>query len=354
MPWAGPAVAGTRAAGGAEGQILMLGRGLAAGGLRVGLLVIGERSSLPREVDGVDVLTLPSTPRLRGVAGFVHDVTTMWALLRTPARVIVQRNAGRTAAVAACAARLRRSRFVYSAAGVLDFQQELVATGYNARLFAWGVRAAAEVVVQTDEQARLCRERFDREPVVIRSIAEPAAPRRGVPQAFLWAARLTPNKRLDVYLDLAAAVPEARFQVIATPHPDDGHDPVARLERAEAQLPNLEVLEPRPRKALADLVERAVAVVNTSQYEGMPNLFLEGWARGVPALAFSYDPDGVVVRHGLGGFAAGSQQRLAEVARAQWMSREHQREVAERCIAYVRNHHRLDAACAAWRTVLGT
>jgi glycosyltransferase involved in cell wall biosynthesis len=253
-------------------------------------------------------------------------------------------------AVAALAARLRGSRFVYSSANVVDFDLGRLDRRVNVRLFEWGVRAAAEVVVQTDEQAVLCRRRFGRDPVVIRSIAEPAPQRDGVPEAFLWIGRLAPQKGLDVYLELARAVPEGRFQVVAVPGADERSR--AMLERARAQLANLEVLLPRPRSELAPLIERAVSIVSTSEYEGMPNVFLEGWSRGVPALAFSHDPDGVIARHGLGAFAAGSHERLAELAREQWATREDQDDIAQRCVAYVREHHDPDTVGAAWRTAL--
>ena len=350
MPWAAATVAGDGAAGGAETQIVMVARGLAAQGLRVGLVVIGDRPGLPDQVGGVDVIPLRRRTRARGIGGPLHDLSQLAALLRTPARAIVQRNAGRTTAVAALAARLRRARFVYSSANVVDFELERIEPVYNVRPFEWGIRAADRVVVQTEEQSRLCRERFGGDPIVVRSIAEAAPRRSGVPEAFLWAGRLAPYKRLDVYLDLAAAVPEARFQVVGVPVHDD---PVAaaQLELA-AELPNVEVLEPMPRGDLARLIERAVAVVNTSQYEGMPNVFLEGWSRGVPALAFSHDPDDVVTQHGLGEFAAGSPERLAELAREQWAARAQQDAVAGRCIDYVRRHHSLDAALAGWRSAL--
>src|SRR5436190_5659696 len=217
MPWAGPLIAGTGPTGGAESQIVLLARGLAADGLRVGLLTIGRRSGLPREVYGVEVIAQPRPPRLRGLAGLVLDAGTFLSLVRRRARVVVTRNANRGAAVAALAARIRRARFVYSSANVVDFEIERLDYGYNARLFRRALRGADEVVVQTDEQATLCRERVGRDPVVIRSIAEAAPPRTGTPDAFLWIGRLVEYKRLDVYLDLAAAVPEARFRLIAVP-----------------------------------------------------------------------------------------------------------------------------------------
>jgi glycosyltransferase involved in cell wall biosynthesis len=352
MPWAAPLLDGTGPTGGAETQIVMLARGLAARGTRVAMAVIGERGSLPREVDGVTVIAQPRPPRIRGVGGLLHDLNTLHALVRSPARVIVTRIAGRNAAVAALAARLRRARFVYSTANITDFRYEGLDNAVNVRLFNLGLRAASAIVAQTEEQAELCRTLLGREPVVIRSITERAEPRGAAPEAFLWVGRLVPYKGLEDYLELAAQVPEASFRVIAVP--GLGHEPelTERLERARTGLANLEVLDPRPRAELGRVIARAVAMVNTGKREGMPNVFLEGWARGVPALALGHDPDGVIERHGLGAFAHGSPERMAELARTMWAARDDQRKVAERCIAYVAREHDLDAVCAAWLRLL--
>jgi glycosyltransferase involved in cell wall biosynthesis len=315
--------------------------------------VIGDRRRLPRKIDGIELIAYPPPPRVRVIAGALHDTRTLMALTRSPARVIVTRIAGRSVAVAALAARVRGAKLVYSSANWVDFAFGEVESALNARIFQLGLRSAAEVVVQTEEQADLCRAATGRDPVVIRSIAErPTGERVAQPEAFLWIGRLAPYKRLDVYLDLAADVPEARFQLIAVPGRGREPELEARLERAREEVPNLEVLEPRPRAELAPLIERAVAIVNTGEREGMPNVFLEAWSRGVPALAFGHDPDGLVERHGLGGYAAGSRRRFGELARALWASRHDQRDVAERCIGYVRREHDLDAVCASWRRIL--
>jgi glycosyltransferase involved in cell wall biosynthesis len=352
MPWGAPLLAGSGATGGAETQILTVARWLAASGLSVGVVVIGERRELPSQIDGVAVLTLPRPPRRRGLAGLLHDFHTLRVLGGTPARVLVHRGGSRTVAVAALAARLQRAGFVYSSSSVSDFDLGRRDRPYNVWLFERGLRRAAEVVVQNREQAALCQAKFGREPVVIPSIAEPAELRSATPEAFLWIGRMAPYKRLDVYLDLAASVPEARFQVIAAPALEEQPEIAARLERAAVELPNLEVLSPRPRRELGQLIDRAVAVVSTGDFEGRPNVFLEGWSRGVPALVFSYDPDGVVSEHGLGAVAGGSPERLAEQAREQWATRMGQRDLAERCVEYVRSHHAPAVAGAAWREIV--
>src|SRR4051812_36327901 len=168
MPWAGPLLDGSGPAGGAETQILAVAKGLAKAGMSVALLVVGDASRMPRESDGVHVLTQARAPAVRGLGGFPHDLRMLQALFRARAAVIVQRNASRSVAVASLAARLTRSSFVYSSASLADFFDEsTVDSAFNVRLYRWGVRTAQQVVVQTDEQASLCRAGLGREPVVI-------------------------------------------------------------------------------------------------------------------------------------------------------------------------------------------
>jgi hypothetical protein len=76
---------------------------------------------------------------------------------------------------------------------------------------------------------------------------------------------------------------------------------------------NLELLDPLPHAELGTLIESVVAVVNTSVLEGMPNAFLEAWARGIPVLTLQFDPDDVVKRESLASRrkARGSLRRRA-------------------------------------------
>jgi hypothetical protein len=78
------------------------------------------------------------------------------------------------------------------------------------------------------------------------------------------------------------------------------------LRTAVSDVPNLELLDPLRHEQLSELVAGAVAIVNSSTFEGMPNVFLEACARGVPALSLQFDPDNVISGRGLGIIAGGS------------------------------------------------
>jgi len=356
-PWIGPLLTARpgSSSGGAETQILMLARGLAARGLRVGLVVFADpRLELPTSVDGVTVVAIPASSArvalVRTSARVLRVCGTLWKL---PSPVLVQRIAGPETGLLALLSKLRRRRFIYSSANIVDFDYATLRTGrVKVWLFHLGVRLADAIVVQTPEQIELCERRFGRTPTMIKSLAEPAEPRRSTPEAFLWVGRTDWYKHPEGYLALARALPEARFWMVAMPMDQGGRQRVEELESEARTLANLELLEARPRAELTALIEAAVAVVNTSDYEGMPNVFLEGWARGVPALALSHDPDDVIEREGLGGFAAGSQERLAALARDLWERRGEQAELAERCRAYVVRDHSIDAVVERWLDVL--
>ena len=338
--------------GGAETQIVLIGRELARRGFRVAIIV--NDALLPSTVDGMDLIY--HGPADRGLPGFRSMkilLRTCRALRRGNAPVVVQCNAGAATGYVALAARLTRRRFVFHTVNVVDFDFARVERSRLRRAFyKLGVRLADDVVAQTSEQARLSQERFGRPARLAPCAAEPARHREGTPEAFLWIGRLAWYKRPHAYLDLAEAVPEARFRMVGVPSGPTGPQLAAELAQRAKSLPNVELLAPRPRAALGALYDSAVAVVNTADFEGMPNIFLEGWARGVPALAEIHDPDGMIVRHGLGRFANGDPTVMIEHARSMWDSREEMEELEARCVTYVREHHSLDAVTDTWADIV--
>jgi len=66
----------------------------------------------------------------------------------------------------------------------------------------------------------------------------------------------------------------------------------------------------------------------------------------------THDPDGVIGAHELGAFAAGSPERLVELAHELWEGRHDQAAVAERSRRYVAEQHSAEAAGAGWLAVI--
>jgi glycosyltransferase involved in cell wall biosynthesis len=357
-PWVGSILSATASLppGGAETQVLALAKILVRHGSCVAIIVYGGDDELPKTVDGVSIVTRPHyRKRSRLTSKFVETFQIWRALRRAPSRTVVKRGAGIDVGLIAVYARIAGRRFVFSSANVVDFNFcKLMPNWRDLFIYKLGIRLANTTVVQTEEQIELCRAEFGRRPMLIKSIAATAEPQRGAPEAFIWVGRLVSYKRPLEYIALARALPEAHFWMIGVPTPSDEDDKrlVAAVIAAVEELPNLELLPPRPRSEIEELMSRAVASVNTADFEGMPNVLLEAWSRGVPALVLTHDPGGVIGAYGLGGYARGSQQTFVALAREQWQTRNDRADVSARCRSYIATHHDPDVVAVQWLEAL--
>lgn len=342
--------------GGAETQILMLSKALAKRGLRVAIVAYGARADLPRELEGVQIIPRPPYKwgNKRIVGKVLEAFCVSWALWRAPSRTVVYRCASIELGLVGLYTTLARRRLVFSTANVSDFEfQKLARRPRDFRFYRLGVRLANKIVVQTEEQIAMCEASFNRRPSLIESLCPLSECTRDEPEAFLWVGRLVSYKDPLAYVRLARAVPEARFWMVGVPTNDAHERPLEdEVRTAAREAPNLELLPPRSHSEIGKLMTRAVASVNTALFEGMPNVLLEAWCRGVPALVLHHDPSGVVSKYGLGGFAGGSPEILSELARELWRSRHQRSDLAHRCRTYVAAHHAPDAAAMRWLELL--
>lgn len=341
--------------GGAETQIVMLARALSRRGLKVAIVAFGKPGQLPAAIDGVTIIGRSRGRPNKPLVLKLLEIAKIWrSLSRAPSIAVVYRCSGPELGLIGAYTRFARRRLVFSTANVVDFQLEsLVSKRRDLLLYRLGVRLADDIVVQTDEQVTMCKARFGRTPALIKSLAEVApVPAARQAEAFLWVGRLVSYKRPLDYVALARAVPEAQFWMVGVPAAGEHALLSTQVAEQSEQLPNLQLLAPRPHAELSELMARAVASVNTAEFEGMPNVLLEAWAHGVPALVLRHDPNGVIAEHGLGSFAAGSTSRLAECAREMWATRGDRTELSKRCREYLRRNHDPDLAAARWQAVL--
>jgi len=345
-------------AGGAERQMALLANALANRGRRVAHVVYPVADPAPRPEE-LTLVTRRPNENDHGLGGRLREARLIWrALAEADASVVVVRTGTPVVGLAALYCRTHRRSLIFSSANNSDFTLERLGDRRHRNLlYRLGVRLADRVVVQSADQTELARRAFPRltQIVEIPSFAESApGDDPATPEAFLWAGRLVDYKRPQLFLDLARAVPEARFRMVAVPDSPGGVVLREKLRVAARELTNLEVLDAMPHGRLLELVDRAVAVVNTARLEGMPNVFLEAWARGVPVLTLDFDPDGVVGRERLGLAAAGSWDGFVDGARAMWGERADRAELRERTRAYVRAVHSVDAVTDRWLEVIDT
>jgi glycosyltransferase involved in cell wall biosynthesis len=340
--------------GGAEVQATKLAHALKAKGLRVAHVVYPVPE--PRRVDASSP-TLVERSEWQGNRrlGQLVESGAIWrGLQRADAEAYIVRGSGGHVIAASMFCRARGRRFVFSSSSELDF--DFARPDRNPRLlqiYKASLRLATRLALQTERQRELALRALPHsDPVVIPSFAEPAPSANSAGEYFLWADRLVEYKLPDRYVELAEALPEARFRMVASLMSETPPGMPERIEAAAERLPNLELLPPRPRSELCEEMRHAVAVVKTSRVEGMPNAFLEAWARGVPVLSLHVDPDAKIANNDIGVAADGSMERLIEAAASLWRDPALRTAMGERARRFIQDVHSPEAVADRWVALL--
>lgn len=358
-PYAFGAISGgaTGHAGGVERQTALTARWLAARGHMVSLLVWDEGQADEVRIDGVRVIKMcrleDGLPGLR----FLHPRWTSLraALARADADVYYHNCAEYVTGQIALWCRRRGRAFVYSVASDPECDPALPALRQaRARaLFRFGLRHADRIIVQTRRQSRLLREGWQLESTVLPMPCP--GPAALAPREFpagrarlIWVGRISPEKRPEWLLDLAAALPEIDVDVVGPSSERDVATAQAFLERA-ASVSNLHIRGRVARERMPEVYRDAAGLVCTSEYEGFPNTFLEAWSHGVPVFS-TIDPDDLIADRGLGAVAGGTTA-LARSIRAALGSPDDWRRMSENARTYYASRHMVEAALPAFESI---
>lgn len=285
-----------RVVGGAEVQQSLLARLLAAQGYPVSMICLDYGQPPRVEVEGVTVHRVFRADAGLPVLRFAHPrLSSMWRALReADADVYYYRSVSMWVAVMAAFCRRHGRRSIYAGASNMDFlpgQGGQIRYARDRWLFRRGLAAVDRIVVQNEAQRESCRTHYGRDAVLIPSCYQPPArsaggePRRERADRVLWVGTVHENKRPRLLLELARRLPGRRFVMVGGPSRGRANPFFDAVRREAEALPNVEFTGFLPLEEVERWFDRARVFVLTSAYEGMPNVFLQAWARGVPTVS---------------------------------------------------------------------
>ena len=342
--------------GGAEVQQCFIARALAHRGYRVSMICHDYGQPDRSVIDGITVHRAHRPDEGLPVLRFVHPrMTAMWhALKRVGADVYYQRTSDVLTTIVAMFCRVHDKRSVYAAASDMDFApgREEIGLGRDRLIFRFGLRRMDRIVVQNPAQQRECRRVYGRESTLIPSCYMPPDDARADRGGYvLWVARMGASKRPELALEIARRLPQHRFVIVGGPG-DGGEAHYRSIERAAAALPNVRLAGFVPYAEVDRYFDGARLLLNTSEFEGFPNTFLQGWARGIPNVAF-VDTASIEDGEPVTSIATDAQDAVARIDRLMrddlaW------REASQRCLRHFRRVHSVDAMLLGYEHLLAT
>lgn len=117
---------------------------------------------------------------------------------------------------------------------------------------------------------------------------------------FVWVATLNDNKRPNWLINLAKILPNYNFAMVGF-----GYDKQLLKEviDSERELLNLKYFGYCSLEVTLKIIASSKVLINTSIYEGFPNVFLQAWSFGMPVIS-TVNPNEVFTKFKLGFFVA--------------------------------------------------
>jgi glycosyltransferase involved in cell wall biosynthesis len=343
--------------GGAQLQQTLLAKALARRGFAVSM-VVGDYGQPDGAIwNGVRTYKAYSANEGIPLVRFVHPRWTKLcaALRRAAADVYYVSCAGaQVGQVAMWAARNgRRMIFRVASDADCDPRRLLISFWRDRKLYEYGLRRAGAILAQSVRQQELLRNNYGVDSSLTASLVD--APERVLPFAernisLLWVSNIQQWKRPEMFLDLAQRLPGCSASMIGGAVPKTGNL-YQRISACAARVGSLTFQGQLSYRATSQVFDRARVFVNTSEFEGFPNTFLQAWVRGIPVVSF-FDPDGVIRREGLG-HAVASLHEMARAAEALTTDSQAWLEVSARCQAYMARRYGEDQIIAPYLSTLG-
>lgn len=189
-------------------------------------------------------------------------------------------------------------------------------------LCAAGIREADCVIAQHEQQAQWLRDRYDRvcevieNPIDLRDWIASEKPSsrdsndEGSSRYCLWVGRADEHHKCPHRLvQIARKCPGLQFLMVM-----NGGDPGVERSIRKSLPANVRLQGGVPFARMRGLYQGAFALVNTSEYEGTPNVFLQAMAMGIPVLSLKTGTS--LLERSRGGIVCdGNEDELAQLIR---------------------------------------
>jgi len=257
-----------------------------------------------------NIITIPSKSYNFSMLTILIKVIWIWnAMRKCNANIFI--HAGSVSGPVSLFCKIANRKFIYSIGSDALVNRKLVSRNikgfchskFNISSFGnWlDIHLANAIIVQSEYQKTMLERNYCRKGIVIKMpfpIINGKMPEKTNPPIVLWVGSMAEVKQPHLFLKLAEAIPNAKFQMIGGRSSDEElYNTIYGLSR---KVSNLEFLGVVPFSEIDKYFCRASILVNTSIFEGFPNAFIQAWMHYVPVISLNADPDNIICNNKLG------------------------------------------------------
>ena len=309
--------------GGPDVHLFLLIKELIEHDFNVSIIVHDEGGAPIEYINGIEVIKIHEDVYRSKILNIVIELFRIWNAMRKAKAHIYFHRGGVPGAVSPFC-RLTGRKFICSIASGALVDRELVTRKikeFSHSRFSLGtfgnwldIKLADAIIVQNKFQRTMLKKKFGKDGLLIKTpfpLSRRGTPEKANPPIVLWVGAMAEVKQPELFVRLAEAIPEGRFQMIG------GHsgnqELYDKIKENSKRISNFEFLGVIPFHEINDYFSRASILVNTSMFEGFPHAFIQAWMHYVPVISLNSDPDEIICRYNMGFHSKTFEQLVKDV-----------------------------------------
>ena len=259
-------------------------------------------------LNGIEVIKIHEDVYRLRISNIVLKVFRIWNAMRKAKAHIY----GGVACAISPFCKLTRRKFICDIASDALVNRDLVTKKireFSQSKFSFGtfgnwldIKLADAIIVQNKYQETMLKKNFGKDSMTIKMpfpLSRQGMPDKAKPPIVLWVGAMAEVKQPELFVRLAEAIPEAKFQMIGG-HSGGNQELYAKIKKSSKKKSNFEYFGVIPFNEVDEYFSRASILVNTSMFEGFPHAFIQAWMHYVPVVSLNADPDELICENGLG------------------------------------------------------
>jgi len=296
-----------------------------------------------------------STSLDKGLINYIKAPFVIWRKLKeADADLYIASSAGPEIGIVSLFCFLNKKKFIYRTAHDIDCSGEFARNkGFTGMFFKWGMHRADQIVVQSIRHREMLKNTAGPSSVVIQnafSIENKSQPIKKE-NYILWVARCSQWKRPDLFLDIVRKFKKQNFIMIC-PQQENESYLYDGIFKKSLSLDNLKFIESVPFDKVQKYFDKAYLFVNTSEYEGFPNVYLQACMGGTPIISYKVNPDDYINKNNIGYCADGNFEIMLEQIQEIFLDEKDWKEKSENTYVYVKENHDINKIGEQWKDLI--
>lgn len=329
---------------------VILAKELIKHNFKITFISYNERGEPVEYINGIEIIKIHEDVYRLRMLNIVLKVFRIWNAMRK-AKAHIYVHAGGVAGPVSLFCRVMKKKFIYDIVSDALVNRKLVTKKikeFSQSKFSLGtfgnwldITVADAIIVQSGYQKKMLKKNYGKDAFLIKMpfpLTERGMPEKANPPIVLWVGSMAEVKQPELFVKLAEAIPEARFQMIG------GHsgnqELYDRIKESSKRISNFEYFGVIPLHKDNEYFSRSSILVNTSMFEGFPHAFIQAWMYYVPVISLNADPDELLCKKRLG-FHSKTFNQLAEDVKTLLKNEGIRKQMGENSRQYVENEHNI-------------